>query len=57
MFRFFIGFHRSWVDHLNNGLPKLKAFDVNVKDKQILTEEYLEECIKDKKLYYLDTNL
>lgn len=54
---FFAGFHHSWVDHLNNGLPKLKAFDANVKDKTILTEEYLEKCIKDKRLHYLDANL
>ncbi len=54
---FFAGFHHSWVDHLNNGLPKLKAFDANVKDKTIITEEYLHKCIQDKRLHYLDANL
>ncbi|MNI14663.1 hypothetical protein D3C73_679350 [compost metagenome] len=51
------GFHHSWLDYRQTALPKLQAFAANVKDKSIVNEDYIKQCLDDKKLYYLDTEL
>ncbi|WP_145336691.1 hypothetical protein [Paenibacillus xylanexedens] len=51
------GFHHSWLDYRQTALPKLQAFSANVKDKSIVSEDYINQCLNDKKLYYLDTEL
>ncbi|WP_430110082.1 hypothetical protein [Paenibacillus sp. B1-33] len=52
-----VGFHHSWLEYPKTALPKLQAFAANVKDKSIVSEEYIKKCLDDKKLYYLDTEL
>ncbi len=51
------GFHHSWLDYQQTALPKLQAFAANVKDKSIVNESYIQQCLEHKKLYYLDTEL
>lgn len=51
------GFHHSWLDYQQTALPKLQAFAANVKDKSIVNEAYIQQCLEHKKLYYLDTEL
>ncbi|MCL5260606.1 MAG: hypothetical protein M1561_02835 [Gammaproteobacteria bacterium] len=53
----FMGFHHSWQDFYHKAFPKLRAFAANIKEKNIVNQEYLMRCLKDKKLYYLDANL
>ncbi|AIQ14598.1 glycosyltransferase family 17 protein [Paenibacillus durus] len=52
-----VGFHHSWLEYPKTALPKLQAFAANVKDKSIVNEDYIKQCLNDKKLYYLDTEL
>ena len=54
---FMAGFHHSWVNHPINALPKLKAFDANVADKSMITTEYIEKCLKERNLLYLDAKM
>ncbi|NEW05817.1 hypothetical protein GK047_07270 [Paenibacillus sp. SYP-B3998] len=51
------GFHHSWLDYQKNALPKLQAFAANVKDKSMVHADYIQQCLNDKKLYYLDSEL
>ncbi|MCM3340539.1 hypothetical protein M3650_18315 [Paenibacillus sp. MER TA 81-3] len=51
------GFHHSWLEYQKNAVPKMQAFAANVKDKSIVSADYINQCLHDKKLYYLDTEL
>lgn len=51
------GFHHSWLEYQKTALPKLQAFAANVEDKSILNADYIDQCLHDKKLYYIDTEL
>lgn len=52
-----MGFHHSWLEVDKNAFPKLSAFRGNIKDKETVNENYLDKCLKEKKLHYLDANL
>ncbi|WDM20017.1 hypothetical protein [Paenibacillus polymyxa] len=51
------GFHHSWLEYQKTALLKLQAFAANVEDKSILNAEYIDQCLHDKKLYYIDSEL
>lgn len=53
----FMGFHHSWLEHTTKAFPKLLAFQANAKDKEMISERYVDGCLKAKKLFYLDANL
>lgn len=51
------GFHHSWLDHTKTAGPKLQAFFDNVGDKGIMNETYIQKCIDEKRLDYMDTDI
>lgn len=53
----FMGFHHSWLQHATNAFTKLKAFEANVKDKSLISSDFAEKCIRDKRLPYIDAEL
>ncbi|ASZ13245.1 hypothetical protein KTO58_08110 [Chitinophaga pendula] len=53
----FMGFHHSWLQHSTNAFTKLKAFEANVQDKSLIRSDFAEQCIKDRRLPYIDANL
>ena len=53
----FMGFHHSWLQPAANAFTKLKAFEANVKDKTLIRSDFAEQCIRDKRLPYLDAAL
>ncbi|WP_160716841.1 hypothetical protein [Chitinophaga solisilvae] len=53
----FMGFHHSWLQPAANAFTKLKAFEANVKDKALIRSDFAEQCIRDKRLPYLDASL
>jgi hypothetical protein len=52
-----MGFHHSWLEVDKNGFPKLLAFRGNARDKEMVSENFLDKCLTEKKLLYLDANL
>lgn len=52
-----MGFHHSWLDPDQNALAKLQAFQKNVSDQTMISTDYIQQCINDKKLHYLDAEL
>ncbi|WP_394835270.1 hypothetical protein LVJ94_53110 [Pendulispora rubella] len=53
----FMGFHHSWLQHASNAFDKLKAFEANVADKNLIRSDFAERCIRDMRLPYIDANL
>lgn len=53
----FSGFHHSWLEYKNTAFQKLKAFEANVEDKGIINAGYIDKCLRNKKLYYIDSEL
>ncbi|UHA72259.1 hypothetical protein [Paenibacillus sp. 481] len=52
-----VGFHHSWLEYQKTAVDKLKAFEANLKNKVESQEDYINQCINHKKLYYLDSEL
>lgn len=52
-----MGFHHSWLEPDKNALAKLQAFQANVADQSMISNDYINQCINDKKLHYLDAEL
>lgn len=51
------GFHHSWLDHAHTALPKLQAFQANVADQGMISSAYIEKCLAERQLHYLDAPL
>jgi len=52
-----MGFHHSWLEHAKNAFAKLTAFAANVADRSIVDPAYVEKCLLDRRLHYLDADL
>lgn len=53
----FMGFHHSWLQHATNAFSKLKAFEANVQDKRLISEDFATTCIRNMKLPYINAEL
>ncbi|HVI43407.1 MAG TPA: hypothetical protein VM802_00990 [Chitinophaga sp.] len=53
----YMGFHHSWLEHSVHAFDKLKAFDANVKDKTLISGSFAADCIRNKRLPYIDADL
>jgi hypothetical protein len=52
-----LGFHHSWLEPDKNALRKLQAFRANVKDQSIIDPGYVEKCLRERRLHYLNADL
>jgi hypothetical protein len=52
-----MGFHHSWLEYQKNSEQKKNAFIGYVNNQKAVSQNYFEKCIKDKKLYYINSKL
>lgn len=53
----FAGFHHSWLQHQDKAFTKMQAFAANIRDKGMVREDYITQCLQDRNLHYLNADL